>query len=246
MKPLVKIALVGYTNTLPYQWALKHKAPDWPIEVITDYPSRCADALLSGAADMALLPVGQLKDLKTYTICCPYGIAANKRVDSVKVYSRVPLQHIECLLLDYQSKTSVALVQLLCSKYWHITPQFKSTSAGFEQLINNSTAALVIGDRTFSMNGNYPYEYDLAEHWFNFTGMPFVFAVWVSLKPLDANFLKAFEACMHSGIMHIDDAISSKPTSEHAFLTTYLKQRIDYHIDASKQNALQHFLNLIS
>jgi len=246
LKTPVKIALVSYTNTLPFQWALKHNPPDWPISIISDYPSRCAEYLLSGAADIALLPVGQLKDLAHYTICSPIGIAANGPVDSVKVYSQVPLNQIKTLLLDYQSKTSAALVQLLCRHYWKIHPEFKVTSAGFEQDIQNTTAALVIGDRTFAMNGRYPFEFDLAEHWYMYTGMPFVFAVWVSLKPLDDRFLLGFETCLNFGLNHIDDVITNRPKTEQAFLTTYLKHRINYRIDAEKHKALQYFLALIS
>ncbi|NBY10763.1 MAG: hypothetical protein EBQ77_07165 [Sphingobacteriia bacterium] len=113
LKTPVKIALVSYTNTLPFQWALKHNPPDWPISVISDYPSRCAEYLLSGAADIALLPVGQLKDLAHYTICSPIGIAANGPVDSVKVYSQVPLNQIKTLYWI----TSLKPLQLWCSCY---------------------------------------------------------------------------------------------------------------------------------
>lgn len=245
LKTPVKIALVSYTNTLPFQWALKHSPPDWPISVISNYPSRCAEYLLSGAADIALLPVAQLADLAHYTICSPIGIAANGRVDSVKVYSHVPLNQIKILLLDYQSKTSAALVQVLCQKFWNIHPEFKATILGFENLIQDTTAALVIGDRTFAMNGNYPFEFDLAEQWYGFTKMPFVFAVWVSLKPLDPDFIKQFEACLKIGLLHIDDAITTRPKSEHAFLNTYLKHRIDYIVDDQKHKALNQFLTFI-
>ncbi len=245
LKTPVKIAMVEYTNTLPFQWAIKHQPLQWPYELHQYYPRKCAHALMQGAADLALLPVGQLSALNNYHICSPFGISANGRVDSVKLYSEVPLQNITELLLDYQSATSVALAKLLCKTLWNIQPVFIETQPGFEKNISGNKAGIVIGDRTFSMNGHFPLELDLSEQWQIHTRLPFVFAVWVSLKPLDPDFLTAFEACLSYGISNIDRAILTRPSPEHKLLHTYLKQRIEYRLDDRKYKALEMFLNLL-
>lgn len=244
----IRVSIVNYSNTLPFKWALKNSALMQKIDLQEDIPSICAQKLKYGQVDLALVPVALLAELDPYLIQSRYCIGAVGKVDSVKLYSKVPVEQIEQISLDYQSKTSNALLRILMQNHWKKTVQYLEALPGFEDNIQGKHAAVVIGDRTFGMNGRYPYEYDLSETWQNYCGLPFVFACWASTKPLDSVFLQEFNDCLSHGIRHIDKAVEEYGKHADAdphYLLDYLTKRIDYVLDEKKQEALSLFLKLI-
>ena len=97
-------------------------------------------------------------------------------VDTVCLYSNVSLNNIEDIYLDYQSKTSVELLKILCKEYWKISPNFKNSKIGFEEKVKDNTALLIIGDqKKYFNNAKYKYIFDLSLIWKQMTGLPFVF-----------------------------------------------------------------------
>ena len=176
------ICIVNYLNTKPFLYGLEKSGLTKVIDLQKDIPSVCAEKLINGVVDIGLVPAAALPKLDNYQILTDYCIGAVGKVDSVKLFSNVPLNEIKNILLDYQSQTSVNLVQILCSEFWKINPLFINTTIGFENSIKDNDAAVIIGDRTFIIQNTYPFEYDLAQEWQKFTGLPFVFAVWASKK----------------------------------------------------------------
>ncbi|MBK9282782.1 MAG: menaquinone biosynthesis protein [Sphingobacteriaceae bacterium] len=245
-KERIRLSIVSYTNTLPFRWALKNSALLNQIEYSEDIPSICAKKLLYDQADLALVPVVILRDMKEYFIVSDYCIGAQGKVDSVKLYSRVPLQEIKSIILDYQSRTSVQLTKILCKEHWQIAPNFLDALPGYESDLNEKTAIVVIGDRTFKLNGTFNYEYDLAEEWKSMTGLPFVFAAWVSNKKLDEKFLQDFNAVLKQGKENISSAIHSaenKSNLSDSDLSFYLQDRIRYNLTDEYEKAMEIFLN---
>jgi chorismate dehydratase len=218
------------------------------IELYEDIPSICAFKLKSGSVDLALVPVALLSELKNYSIVSNYCIGAEGKVDSVKLYSDVPIEEISNVTLDYQSLTSITLVKILFKFYWKKTVNFLEAKPGFENEINGVNAAVIIGDRTFGINGKHPYEIDLAEAWKNFTGLPFVFAAWVTTKQLPSDFIDEFNKVLGYGIQNIPDAVrdnsagSGLPENE---ILSYLTEKINYNLDTPKLKALETFLSFI-
>lgn len=247
-KEKIKISIVSYTNTLPFKWALKKSDLLSSIDLQEDIPSICAQKLKFGQVDLALVPVALLAELPHYFIETDYCIGAYKKVDSVMLYSDVPLTEIEAITLDYQSKSSITLTRVLSKFFWKIDPQFKDGSPGFEKNTKGKNASVVIGDRTFELNGNYRYEYDLAEEWFKFTGLPFVFAAWVSTEKLDETFIAEFNAVLKYGVDFCFAAINESAGALHITkekAIEYLTQRIDYKLDDEKRKAMNLFLDYI-
>src|SRR5690606_31297707 len=150
------------------------------------------EKLRSGEVQLALVPVALLPQLNEYHIISNYCIGADGIVDSVKLYHDVPLDEICSVLLDYQSLTSVNLTRVLFRFAWKRDVQFIEGRPGFEDEVAGNTAAVVIGDRTFALNGKYNYETDLAQAWQKFTSLPFVFAAWVSTEKLPDDFIQEF------------------------------------------------------
>src|SRR5688572_6575193 len=100
----IRISIVNYTNTLPFKWALKRDSLLKRIDLQEDIPSICAQKLKFGQVDLALVPVALIPELDKYFIETDYCIGADGVVDSVKLYSEVPLEEITSITLDYQSK----------------------------------------------------------------------------------------------------------------------------------------------
>lgn len=247
MQSLYNISIVGYLNTLPFKYGIEHSSLKEKLNIQYDSPSVCAQKLKNNVVDIGLVPVALLPELPEYHIICDYCIGADGKVDSVKLYSEVPLNEIKTILLDHQSKTSVNLVQVLAKKYWNIHPVFINASEGFENSVNDTTAVVVIGDRTFEKNGRHEFEYDLAEEWKKFTGLPFVFAAWVSRKKIDPDFIREFDKALERGVMHIDEALLSYTNKVAGFdPADYLKNKISYQLDQPKKQALAKFLEYLA
>jgi chorismate dehydratase len=245
----IKISIVNYTNTLPFRWALHRSELKHKIDLQEDVPSLCARKLKEGIVQLALVPVALLPELNEYHIVTRYCIGANGIVDSVKLYHDVPITEIKDVLLDYQSKSSVNLTRVLFKFFWKKEVKYTDASPGFENKVKGRTAAVVIGDRTFALNGKYKFETDLAEAWKQFTGLPFVFAAWVSNERLPASFISEFEGVLNSGVMHIDDAVKDEyrgTVLSASQITEYLKERIDYNLDQPKLIALEQFLGFLA
>lgn len=244
----VKISIVNYTNTLPFKWALKRSELLQKIDLQEDIPSICAQKLKFKQVDLALVPVALLAELDHYFIETDYCIGANGKVDSVKLYSKVPLNEIETITLDYQSKSSITLTKILCKFFWKINVQFDDAKPGFEKEISEKKANVVIGDRTFDLNGKFDYEYDLAEEWKKFTGLPFVFAAWISNEKLNPEFTHQFNSVLKYGLDNCEKAVEDSATelkiSKEAALD-YLTHKIDYQLDDEKLTAMKLFLSYI-
>ena len=151
--PKIKISIVNYTNTLPFKWAIKNSLLLKQIVLEEDIPSICAQKLKFKQVDLALVPVALIAELDHYFVETNYCIGANGKVDSVKLYSEVPLEQITSVILDYQSKSSITLAKILFKFFWKKQVQFEEAKPGFENTINAGRAAVVIGDRTFGLNG---------------------------------------------------------------------------------------------
>lgn len=240
------ISIVGYTNTLPFQYGIEHSSVKDKINLSLDIPSVCASKLKNGEVDLGLVPVALLPELKNYQIQTDFCIGAIDKVDSVKLFSKVELTKIETILLDYQSKTSINLVKILCQHYWNINPKFVEAKEGYENSIEGTTAAVIIGDRTFDILNTFPFEYDLSEEWYKFTNLPFVFACWVSTKEIDNGFLLEFNKALSLGINKMSEAIKLYSKQHETFnVEDYLLNKISYDFSKLKQKGLTKFLDLL-
>ena len=242
-----KVSAVSYLNTIPFIHGIKSSNIYDSIDLQLDYPSVCAQKLIDDEVDIALVPVAVLKQNPSFNIVSDFCIGADGDVDTVCLYSDVPLEEIEELLLDYQSRTSVELLRILCREYWKISPKFQNSEKGFENKIEERTAALIIGDRAFTANKKYKYVYDLPEIWKEMTGLPCVFACWISNKNIDKNFLSEFNSALKFGLSEIDKAVEiEKHNYPHCNNPNdYLNNKISYILDEEKRKGMEVFLSMI-
>jgi chorismate dehydratase len=211
------------------------------IEMVIDYPSSIASMLLKNEIDMGLVPVAIIPAMKERYINGSYCIGSNGPVASVCLFSETPIDKVEKVLLDYQSRTSVQLTKVLLREYWKVSPELINAGKDFRSHIQGSTAGLVIGDRALEQRQTSPYIYDLGEAWKNMTDLPFVFAAWISNKRIDNQFIVEFDEANRLGVEHIDAVVAENPYS--AFnLHDYFTKHLDYRLDDAKRSGLDKFL----
>ena len=242
----MKVCSISYLNSIPFVYGLENS--DIGVDLSLEIPSVCGQKLIKNEVDLALLPVAVIPSLDFADVVSPYCISSDGAVQTVCLFSQVPLEQIETILLDYHSITSNALVQLLSKYFWKIQPDFKKSELNFESKISGNTAGVIIGDRAYKYRDDFPFIYDLSYEWKKFCGLPFVFACWVSNKPLDSSFKKAFSSALKYGISNLDLALSEKSDT---FCTQidkikYLKEVINYDLTDEKRKSMQMFLDLIT
>ena len=156
----------------------------------------------------------------------------------------MPLNEIKNIYLDYQSQSSINLVQILAKEFWKISPNFLPASKNYENSIEGNNAGVVIGDRTFFMKKKYAYVYDLSEEWKKYTGLPFVFAVWTTQKKIANEYLTMFNEALNFGIKNKQKVINE---NKHLGfdIEFYLNNHIQYHLDKDKEKAISLFLSKI-
>jgi chorismate dehydratase len=239
----IKITAVSYLNTKPLLYGLFKSDIAEKIELQLNIPSVCAQKLKSGEVDLGLVPVAILPELPHAEIISDYCIGSGGRVNTVGIFSQRPLEELEAIYLDFHSRTSVELFRILLREYWKCSPALLPGRPGFEERIGGSTGALIIGDRAIEAQGRYDYYCDLGEAWTAHTGLPFVFAAWVAIRPLEPAFISEFNDALALGLRHLPQLMFLLPSPAPGFdLKAYFTQNISYTFDQQKRKALNRFL----
>lgn len=245
----IRISAVSYLNTLPFAYGMEQH-PNFleKVELSRDIPSECARKLIAGEVDLGLVPVAVIPEVKNAQIISDYCIGAKGKVHSVLLLSETPLEEIEKVYLDFHSRTSVKLCQLLLKHHWKKEVAFLPAKEGYIDQIKGKTAGVVIGDRTFGLDNRFRFQYDLAEAWQDWQNLPFVFAAWVSNRELPSEFIREFNQVLEFGLKHKTEAIQKAQLSTPSLAEqkVYLEQHIQYHLDEAKKLALRTFLSYFS
>ncbi len=239
------VGAVSYLNTKPLIYGFEQGAMADDVHLILDYPAKLAQRIKKGELDVALLPIAAIADLERPYYFSKYCIGANGAVASVCLFSEVPLEQLETIYLDYQSRSSVALLKVLLKNYWKKEVQFIQADADYITKINGTKAGLIIGDRAFEQLNRFEYIYDLAAEWKSFTGLPFVFAAWIANRNLPEEFVHDFNKACSIGFEHLD-AIIKAQKYPHYDLKTYYTQNISYQLNAEKHKAIELFKEYIT
>ena len=244
MQKKIRVGAVSYLNTKPLIYGFEHGIMNDQIQLSLDYPSRLAGLMQKNKLDISLLPVASIPNIANATVFSDYCIASDKKVASVCLFSHVPIEEIQEVYLDYQSKTSVALVRILLRDYWNIRPSLLEADEAYIGKINGKTAGIIIGDRALTQYSNFPFVYDLAEAWQSHTQLPFVFATWVTNTQLDQSFIDSFNTSNELGMTKLDEIIANNPFASYD-LKRYYTENISFKFDIEKRNGMMLFLKML-
>lgn len=235
---------MSYLNSKPLIHGFEQGRMKDEIDLIIDYPANIAAMLVDDRIDVGLVPVAVIPSLPEHYIISDYCIGCDGEVASVCLFSEVPLDQVETVLLDYQSRTSVALLKVLLKEHWKISPQLVAAGIDYEKDISGATAGLVIGDRALQQRSRSAYIYDLGLAWKEMTGLPFVFAAWISNKKIDPAFIGRFNEANAAGFDNLPLVIDENKTPVFDLLK-YYTENIRYRYSGDQQKALQRFMQEI-
>ena len=244
----IKVAAVSYLNTKPLVYGIK-RSPELleQMELLEDFPAKIGKMLVDDVVDLGLIPVAYIPQMKQWHIVSDYCIGSVGPVETVCLFSDVPLEQIDTVLLDYQSFSSINLCKVIFHHFWKQKVVFKKAEPGYINKIEGKTAGVIIGDRVFEQKYGTqpkPYIYDLAEVWTDFTGLPFMMAAWIANKQLPKDFIDRFNLANKVGLDNLAEVTAEIPY-DYFDLETYYREKISFEVDEDKIKAMELFLKLM-
>jgi chorismate dehydratase len=241
-----RISASSYSNTAPLVWSFLYGQNHGKVEIILDTaPARSAELLAQGRVDAALVPVigfQLIDDLRLVPDVC---VGARERARSVCLVTKdKELSDVTSVALDSSSRTSVYLTKVLFREFLGAEPAYFESEPNLENMLSSADCALLIGDPSLAIDESKFRKFDLVETWKSFTGLGFVFAMWMTrleTAPID------FAAARDEGIAHVDE-IAANYESEiplgHAELRRYLTENISYDVTDSMQEGMKLYFEL--
>lgn len=243
----LRIGAVAYLNARPLFFSLAKFLPH--VEIVIDLPSRLADALAADRLDVAMIPSIEYARHLDYTIVSNACVSSDGAVLSVKLYSRVPIEEIRTLALDEGSRTSVALTRILLKERFGLSPETCHLPIGASADDVASDAVLLIGDRgMLPRSPAFPFEWDLGAEWKQWTGLPFVFAMWIARPGIDLRGISsALGAARDDGITQFETiAREASPAIgvPEANCLVYLRDHLKFHLGARQRAGVERYFAL--
>ena len=257
----LRVGKVSFINTLPIFYPLETGAVQHDFEIIDGTPVDLNTLLAADQLDLGLISsIEYARHFEEYLLLPDLSISCNREVCSVLLLSRVGLRELEGqeILLTPKSHTSIALLQLLLSQRFSVTPRYRVTDyhATGSSWPNGAQAILAIGDDALQLvkNPEVAVTLDLGAAWHQWTGHPFVFAVWAlrreTLIQRDGMVHQAHAtllAAKEYGLRHLNEiaaAVDHCSWFSRKECVKYLRT-IEYDLDAAKQEGLRLFFDML-
>ena len=246
----IRISAVSFLNARPITYGLEQAlgAAGDRFELSFDLPSRCAERLAEGDADLGLIPVGAYAaSAEELRIVPGIAIASHGAVRTVLLVGEVPWEEMTEIALDGASRSSAMLLKLLCHERG-LTPRFREVA--HDEVLTaarGTTGALVIGDAGFEAETRFRHVQDLGAAWHALTGLPFVYAVWAG-RPgaVDAEAVAALQKSLGDGLAArplIARAHAEAHGGDPAVYESYLSQNIHYRLGAEELSGMAAFFS---
>ncbi len=262
----MRIAASSYSNTAPLVWSFLYGRNHGKVEIILDNaPARSAELLSQDRVDAALVPVIAYQTIDDVRLIPDVCVGARERVRSVCLITKgEELNDVRSVSLDASSLTSVVLTKIIFREFLGFEPEWQQAEPNIDNMLSDSGCALLIGDPALMLSSP-PYEggaaaasadgvvlssistkriFDLAELWHQYTGLGFVFAMWMTRQnkcEID------FAAARDEGVAHLDEIIANYendiPLGPDE-MKKYLSQNISYSIDESMRQGMSLYFEL--
>jgi chorismate dehydratase len=247
MEQPIRVGAVNYLNTRPLICDLEQLAPQ--AELTLEVPSRLADLLAEEKLDVALIPIIEYFRAGCYSVIPNIAIASRGPVLSVTLFSRVPWNNIRRVALDVGSRTSAALTQILLQRRYDVAPELVPLPMDQAAEDADADAVLLIGDRAMrACLPGFAHAFDLGQEWFDWTGLPFVYAVWavrpgVDLRGVDEALGRAKRHGLErAGVIAHHEA--PRLGLDAGFCRRYLSTILHFDLGPREQAGLHHYYML--
>lgn len=256
---MIRIAASIYLNSAPLVYSFSEGSRRRTTRFLGDKaPSRCAQMLEGGLCDAALIPVIEYQRIPDLIVVPQVSVSSKQRVRSVLLATRAPIAEINRVALDSSSRTSQALLEILFRQKYGVSPIFTERTpdpgVAYENMFEGTDAALIIGDPAMRLAASAERLslaiYDLADEWRDFTGLPFVFAVWATRREtVDAfpNIAREFQQAKIEGLSKIEaivDHYSETLQLPREELQSYLSESVNFDLDEENIAGMRRFFEL--
>jgi chorismate dehydratase len=247
-----RIAASSYLNTAPLIWSFQYGTRQREVELVTDAaPARCADMLARAEVEAALVPVIEYQRIADLGIVPGVCVGSRSFVRSVVLVMNDALddlREVRTVALDISSRTSAALVQIIFREFLGFEPEWTVRSPDVASMLKRADAALIIGDPGMTFSRERIVVYDLAELWRKYTGLGFVFAMWMAReRDLERVRQLDFKGARDEGLAHVEEITAryspmiGLPRSE---IRKYLLENISFELDEEMSAGLELFYKL--
>ncbi|HMD06508.1 MAG TPA: menaquinone biosynthesis protein [Candidatus Acidoferrum sp.] len=267
----LRISIVQYLNTAPLVWGFTNGPLVGKYDLSFTVPSQCAEALRTGAADIAIIPAIEYQRIPGLVVLPDLAIASQNRVRSLLIIAKKPIEQLRSIALDRSSRSTQALTRILAAEHWKISPDFFETEPNLSAMLERADAALLIGDPALRISiviekksavspqgravcqaatlgirsAEIFHVYDMVGEWRKFSSLPAVMAVWAARQEVVTTELLAdFAASRNLGLTQIP-AICQEAARElelpQVELESYLRQNIDFSLDEENRHGLERY-----
>lgn len=240
----IRLGAVSYLNTRPLVYGLERYGDRFTVRF--DVPAVCAALLHAGDIDVGLVPSIEYA-AGDYRLVPNVSIASHGAVASVALFSTRPVDRIRSIALDRSSRTSIALLRILCVDRFAIEPDFLTSEPDLESMLARADAALLIGDvALFADHERLGLQKtDLGQEWTEMSGLPFVYACWTGREgALNGDEVALLQEIKAAGESHIDDIARQEAPGDKqraASIAHYLRHNIHYAFGEPERAALRLF-----
>jgi chorismate dehydratase len=269
----LRISVVQYFNTAPLVRGFTHGSLQGKYDLSFTVPSQCAEALRTGAADVAIIPAIEYQRIPNLVILPDLSISSKERVRSLLIISKSPIREARSIALDSSSRSTQALTKILADARWLISPEFSEAAPDLATMLATSDAALLIGDPALRLalaaeqhvtpgrdgalvctgaQVGLPqipklFIYDVVHEWWQLTERPAVLAVWAARPEIATPELAAdFSASLAFGLAHLPEICveaSRELNLPAKELSLYLRTNIDYSLDPENLKGLAEYFS---
>ena len=237
----IRIGAVSYLNTRPLVYGMQDTSE---YSLTFDLPSALAERLRLDEIDVGLIPIVEYLRGIGNALMPGVCIASDGPVRTVKLFSRVHPEKLTNVAVDSGSRTSVALLRILLSERFGVTPDFHSFRADMPEMLRRHDAALIIGDAAFTEDGA-PFIWDLGEGWSDLTGLPFVYAAWALRDPEHAPKVQTWlQGAAAEGLNHLQEIAEEAAGlggRDARSLYSYLANTLHYTLGAREVQGIEKF-----
>ena len=245
-----RVAASSYLNTAPLIWSFARGRRRGEVELVTDTaPARCADMLARGQVEAALVPVIEYQRLPETAVVPGVCVGARREVHSVVLVTRGKrLEEVESVALSIESRTSAALIEVIFREFLGRAPRLEPFVPDLSNMLERHDAALVIGDPAMTFERRGLRVYDMAALWREYTGLGFVFAMWMADAGASRTVREInFAAARDEGLASMDEIVDEyerelgRPRAE---LVRYLTENISFELNEEMRAGLELYFNL--
>ena len=184
----MRVGRIEFVNCFPlyHHFARELAALGVAATIVEGNPAVLNEMLVSGAIDVALpSSIAFARNAAELALLPQVSISSFGAVDSVQLFTRVPLNDVRRVALTEKSATSICLLKVLCRE-WGLEPEFAPRRGSLAEVLVDFDGLLLIGDEAlYVLRAEvYPYHYDLGAEWQEVTGLPMVFAVCAARRAL--------------------------------------------------------------